>query len=134
MDDWRRAAAAHRSGDLPRVPPVADLPPAIGDLVAACLSPDPAQRPSARQVAAQLSAARDRGPTLPAAALATTTPVGTTAATFPAAVPTRYAVGSAPLPPPPTRVDSAAPVSAAGTGRGRLLMAGAGAAAVVLGL
>ncbi|HLV59154.1 MAG TPA: serine/threonine-protein kinase, partial [Natronosporangium sp.] len=71
LDDWQQAAAAHRSGDLPRVPPVAGLPAAVGDLVAACLSPDPGRRPSARRVAAELSAARDLGPTPPVAGFPT---------------------------------------------------------------
>ncbi|HLV57977.1 MAG TPA: hypothetical protein VKY81_03745, partial [Natronosporangium sp.] len=107
---------------------------AVGDLVAACLSPDPGRRPSARRVAAELSAARDLGPTPPVAGFPTAMPPGVTvpAATVPAAVPTRYAVGSARLPPPPTRVDHAAP--APGPGTRRRLMAGAGVAAVVLGV
>ncbi|MFS8520088.1 MAG: protein kinase [Micromonosporaceae bacterium] len=146
MDDWEQAAAAHRSGRLPRVPPVPGLPAVVGDLVAACLSPDPGRRPSAERLAAELAAALDRRPTFPATAIPTaalpaaTVPAGAPAAAtvpagpLPAAVPTRYAVGSARLPPPPTRVDHAAPPAATGAGRGRLLVAGVGAAAVVLAL
>jgi hypothetical protein len=54
---WAEAAAAHRAGAV--VPPLAvpDLPPEVARLIIACLAAEPADRPTARSVAAELAVA-----------------------------------------------------------------------------
>jgi serine/threonine-protein kinase len=136
--DWERAAAVHRRGDLPRVPAAPDLPVEFRDLVAACLSPDPTQRPSTQQVATTLAQAvgmPDPSVTLPVdlPTVVGAPPSATDPATRAAA---GYAVGTAALPPPPTRVDypAAVPDDGPPPGRSRLTLAGFAVAAVVLAL
>jgi serine/threonine-protein kinase len=53
--DWAEAAAAHRGALAPPYPPVAGLPGALGRLCQACLATEPASRPSAEQVVAELA-------------------------------------------------------------------------------
>lgn len=54
---WAEAVAAHRAGGV--VPPlqVPGLPPSVAHLIATCLAAEPADRPTARSVAAELAAA-----------------------------------------------------------------------------
>jgi serine/threonine-protein kinase len=125
---WVDAEAAHHSG-VP-VPPLdaPGLPRRVSRLVAACLSADPDDRPSAEDMAVSLAAATgqpDPTQTLP--------PAEATARSAPAG----YAVGSAPLPHPPTMVERApAYDEAAGptppAPRSRLMLVGVLGAAVAL--
>lgn len=110
------------------VPPA--LPPAAGELLRACLAPDPGRRPTARQAAAVL--AELAGVPDPAASVLAEPP--TVATPRPRTAP-RWAVGRADRPMPATRVDHRWPV-AQPTSRGgrRLMLAGIAVALVVLGL
>jgi serine/threonine-protein kinase len=105
---WREAAAAHRTG--PPVPPPEGpgLPHEVRRLCMDCLSPDPARRPSAEAVAQDLAAAAGQPPQV-------TTALPILVAGPPPATPTAragYAVGSAPLPHPPTMIESRSAVLA----------------------
>jgi serine/threonine-protein kinase len=105
------AAAAGRVGAPALRPEVPGLPEAVADLCQACLSPDPAQRPTAVDVVAALADA-------PSTALVR-----------------RYAVGTAVPRPAATRVEEAppvAPVREPARPRGRLALATAGVALLVL--
>jgi serine/threonine-protein kinase len=105
MRDWPEAAAAHREGFA--VPPiqVPGLPRRLAELVARCLSVDPARRPTATEVADVASALReDTTAVLPAAAAPRPTLVASPAAFgSPAAPAGEYAVGSARLPQRPAQ-------------------------------
>jgi serine/threonine-protein kinase len=96
---WADAAAAHRTGWRPAPLSVPGLPDQVAALCLACLSPDPAARPGAEQVSREL--ARVVGAPDLTAALPTGSGVPAVA------VPRRFAVGSAPLPYPPTMIDGA---------------------------
>ncbi|MEV4511615.1 serine/threonine-protein kinase [Dactylosporangium sp. NPDC049525] len=105
---WQEAAAAHRTG--PPVPPpqVPGLPHEVRRLCMDCMSPDPAQRPSAEAVAQDLAAAAGQPPQV-------TTALPILVADPPPATHTAragYAVGSAPLPHPPTMIESRSAVLA----------------------
>jgi serine/threonine-protein kinase len=135
---WHDAAGAHRAG-VPVAPlEIPGLPRRVSRLCLACLDPDPAERPTAAEVAASLSAAAGQPPARlsqqPAAPsgplsqpppaqpplgqppLGTTvlSPVGPPAPAGRSRVPAPaagYAVGSAPLPHPRTMIE---PVTALG--------------------
>jgi serine/threonine-protein kinase len=112
---WADAAAAAASrveSPAPR-PEVPGLPEAVADLCQACLSPDPAQRPTAVDVVAALADAPST------------------------AVVRRYAVGTAVPRPAATQVEDAppeVPVPEPARPRGRLVLAAAGMALVMLTL
>jgi eukaryotic-like serine/threonine-protein kinase len=101
---WQDAAEAHRSAAPVAPLDVPGLPRRIARLCLACLDPDPAERPAAAEMAAALAAAAGQ-------------PVDTsrqppdgTAVLPPVAAPppgAEYAVGSAPLPHPPTLIEPA---------------------------
>jgi len=101
---WRDASEAHRSA-VPVAPlDVPGLPRRVARLCLACLDPDPAERPAAAELAAGLAAAVNQPdtPGQPSDGTAVLPPVGA-----PPPDP-GYAVGSAPLPHPPTLIEPAA--------------------------
>ncbi|MER7008060.1 protein kinase [Dactylosporangium sp. NPDC000555] len=136
VSTWAEAASAHRAG--PPVPPldVDGLPPQVRRLCMACMSPDPAQRPTAEEVARDLAAAAGQPPPVMPA-------LPTVVGDPPPVVPTPrpgHAVGSAPLPHPLTMIEH--DVAALGVEPGapparrmpRPLLAGLVGAVVVLSL
>jgi hypothetical protein len=90
--------AAHDTGPAVPPPPVPGLPRQVSRVCLACLSRNPADRPTAEDVAHTLATAV--GPPTATAAIPVTTaePAATTR-------PAGYAVGSARLPHPPTMID-----------------------------
>ncbi|MPZ26251.1 MAG: protein kinase [Micromonosporaceae bacterium] len=124
LGSWAEAVAHRAGGDAPVVMLPA-LPPEAEQLLRACLSPDPADRPLARRVAAVLVG--QAGMPDPAANIPAEPPT--------VAAPLPRAVGTAARPVSPTRVNRRRPATL-GTPRGgrRLLLAGIAVAAVVLGL
>jgi eukaryotic-like serine/threonine-protein kinase len=138
VSTWREAALAHQDAAPPQPPAVPGLPRAVRRLCLACLSPDPALRPTAEEAAKVLDAAAGRPPVVDTAPGRPPVPAAT-----PAAAPTMsgppagFAVGSAPLPHPPTMVDyhDQAPVGdLPARTRGRPLVMGLVATVVVLAL
>jgi eukaryotic-like serine/threonine-protein kinase len=124
LDSWDEATAAHRAGPAPRTLTTPDLPPELVELVRACLSPDPTERPPARRAAATL--ARLAGIADPAAGIPAEPPT--------MAMPVRAATGTAPRPVPRTRVDDRVAPEPTGGGGRRLLLAGLLVTGVVIGL
>jgi serine/threonine-protein kinase len=128
---WRDAAAAHQTAAPPEPPDVPGLPRAVRRLCLACLSPDPALRPTAEDAARLLGAAAGQPP------VTATTPAKPAAPTTTPNPPASFAVGSAPLPHPPTMIDyhAQAPTGDSPTRRrGRPLVVGLAAAVVALAL
>jgi serine/threonine-protein kinase len=123
---WADAAAAHRTGWRPAPLSVPGLPDQVAALCLACLSPDPAARPGAEQVSREL--ARVVGAPDLTAALPTGSGVPTVA------VPRRFAVGSAPLPYPPTMIDGAMGGRPAAAGRRWLLPASVAGVVALIGV
>jgi hypothetical protein len=98
---WRQAAEAHHAGATIAPPDVPGLPRQVRRLCMACLSPDPAGRPTAGDLEHGLATAGGQPP-------ATTTVMPTVISEPPPVVPgpqTGFAVGSTPLPHPPTVID-----------------------------
>jgi serine/threonine-protein kinase len=98
---WPQAATAHQSGAPVTPPEVAGLPSQVRRLCLACLSPDPAARPTAEELEHGLAAAAGQPSTA-------TVTMPTMVGEHPAVAPGRragYAVGSAPLPHPLTMID-----------------------------
>ncbi len=128
MVSWADAADAHqrRSVGSPALA-AHDLPPGVIALVTSCLSPDPARRPAAYQVAGELATAA--GVPDPTTAVPGGQPT--------IATPLRYAVGSAAPPPrtPPdqTRIEHQ-PAARAVHNRTWLVLASVVVGALVLGL
>ena len=134
---WRDAAAAHEVAVPPESPDAPGLPRTVRQLCMACLSPDPALRPTAEDAARVLGVAAGQTPvpaTVPPA------PAAPTSKSAPATVsgpPAAFAVGSAPLPHPPTMIDYPGQASTGDSptrGRGRPLVIGLVATVVVLAL
>ncbi|WP_223256438.1 serine/threonine-protein kinase [Micromonospora endophytica] len=106
-DTWEELSVALADGAPPTLAGVPNLPPAVAEVCLRCLSRDPADRPTARQVA---SALRDQ--LLPADPQASTMLSPTV--TLPAIGPSRTGAG---LPQPtPARAASTAPVTVASPG------------------
>jgi eukaryotic-like serine/threonine-protein kinase len=128
MVSWADAADAHqrRSAGSPALA-AHDLPPGLVALVTSCLSPDPARRPAAYEVAGELATAA--GVPDPTTAVPGGQPT--------IATPLRYAAGSAAPPPrtPPdqTRVEHQ-PAATAARNRTWLVLAIVVVGALVLGL
>jgi eukaryotic-like serine/threonine-protein kinase len=129
MVSWADAADAHqrRSADGAALAGHG-LPPGLVTLATSCLSPDPAQRPAAHEVAGEL--ARAAGMPDPTTAVPGGQPT--------IATPLRYAVGSAAPPPrtePPdqTRIEHQ-PAARAARSRTWLVLASVVVGALVLGL
>jgi serine/threonine-protein kinase len=125
LASWTEAAAAHRGGGPRPVRLPAGLPAELGELLRACQSPDPGERPPARWVATAL------------AGLAGIPDPGASVAAEPPTLVTPAVVGAAARPVPRTRIDQRPPEGVPGTAAGggrRLLVAGVAVAAVVLGL
>ncbi len=98
VGDWHQAAAFHDSGTPIPPPDVSGLPRQIRRLCMACLAADPAQRPTAEQLAFDLGATGGQQSTAdtagdPSPTLVTPGGIG-------------FAVGSARLPHPPTMIDA----------------------------
>ncbi len=103
---WREAEAGHLAGaPLPSLD-VPGLPRRVARLCLSCLDPDPADRPTADDLAAGLAATAAQQP----GGTAAHQPAATTVLPMVGAGPPadRYAVGSAPLPHPPTLIEPAA--------------------------
>ena len=147
---WREAALAHQGAAPPEPPDVPGLPRAVRRLCLACLSPDPALRPTAEEAARVLGATAGRQPVVDAAAgqpgvidaaagrppVPAATPAASGAPTM-SGPPAGFAVGSAPLPHPPTMIDYHDPAPVGGLPartRGRPLVVGLAATVVVLAL
>jgi serine/threonine-protein kinase len=107
VTSWQEAAAAHHVAAAVSEPDVPGLPREVRRLCSSCLSRDPAERPTADQVAHTLASAAGQPIPTPDrhALVAAPRPVSPSGAA--------YAVGSAKLPHPPTMIDpgtSALPV------------------------
>ncbi|MFV2100118.1 protein kinase domain-containing protein [Micromonospora sp. LOL_024] len=134
-DTWDELSAALATGEPPTLVDVPGLPPVVAEICLRCLSRDPADRPTARQVATvlrnQMLPADPQAGTMlaPTVALPAVHSAGTTAATGPASAPTSATAATAPGPTASTGrtagdgndADSADtdPGSAADTGGGR---------------
>ncbi|MFG2042460.1 protein kinase [Dactylosporangium sp. NPDC048998] len=133
---WAEAASAHLAGAAVPPPDVDGLPRQVRRLCMACMAPDPAQRPTAEAVAQGLAAAAGQPPPVTPAL---PTVVGDQPPVTPNPRP-GHAVGSAPLPHPPTMIEHDLPAfgvePAAPPARRmpRPLLAGLVGAVVVLGL
>jgi eukaryotic-like serine/threonine-protein kinase len=126
LASWEQAQV-HHSAPAPAPPDLPGVPDEVAGLLRACLSRDPAARPTARQAATDLASAAGMPDPNPARTVDEPTVLAAG----------RFAPGSAPLPAPaasPTRVDHgpAVDLEPARPGRRRLLLAGGLLGAVVL--
>jgi eukaryotic-like serine/threonine-protein kinase len=134
---WQDAADGHRAGVAVAPLEVPGLPRGVTRMCLACLDPEPAERPTAAEVAAGLAAVAAQSPTdTPSQPPLGTTVLSPVATRAPAAA---YAVGTAPLPHPPTMIEPTPALSDPSDAilprqPPRRLLFGLVAAVVVLGL
>jgi serine/threonine-protein kinase len=162
LASWAEAGDAHRAGRGSPTGALPDLPPGAGELLRACRSPDPAQRPPARELATALAALAGvpdpatsitREPPTVAARLPPAPAAPDPRSVGPAAPDPRSvgpaawapgsvalaaagpaAVGSAAVLPRPTMIDDRSPDVPAPRGGSRLMLAGIAVTAVLVGL
>ncbi|MGI5214548.1 serine/threonine-protein kinase [Plantactinospora sp. CA-290183] len=108
-DTWDDLTRALRAGTVPTLTGVPDVPPAVAEICLRCLARDPAERPTAAQVAESLRG--QRPPALAPAGAPAPPPAGT-APTGPPPEPATAPAQPAPAQPAPAQPVAAQPVPA----------------------